>query len=71
MKGLQLYHKINSLPEDLKKKVEDFVDSLKEKADLKKSKPQRSKIYGSGKHIINYVSEDFDEPLDEFNEYKK
>jgi len=29
-----------------------------------------SKIFGSGKHIIEYISDDFNEPLDEFNEYK-
>jgi hypothetical protein len=32
---------------------------------------QDSKIYGSGKHLIDYVSEDFNEPLDEFKKYQK
>lgn len=28
-------------------------------------------IFGSGKHLIEYISDDFNEPLDEFNQYKK
>jgi hypothetical protein len=27
--------------------------------------------YGSGKHLIDYVSDDFNEPLDVFKEYTK
>lgn len=30
-----------------------------------------SKIYGSGKHLIDYVAEDFNEPLDSFKAYEK
>ena len=30
-----------------------------------------SKIYGSGKHLIDYVAEDFNEPLDMFTNYQK
>jgi hypothetical protein len=44
--------------------------SLKNKLSTQKSKPH-SKIYGSGKHLIDYVAEDFNEPLDVFKEYQK
>lgn len=44
--------------------------SLKNKLSKHKSESD-SKIYGSGKHLIDYVAEDFNEPLDMFNEYKK
>lgn len=44
--------------------------SIKNKLSGQKSKAA-SKIYGSGKHLIDYVAEDFDEPLDMFNEYQK
>jgi hypothetical protein len=30
-----------------------------------------SKIYGSGKHLIYFVAEDFNEPLDVFKKYQK
>lgn len=30
-----------------------------------------SKIFGSGKHLVEYISEDFNAPLDEFKEYQK
>ncbi len=30
-----------------------------------------SKIFGSGKHLVEYIADDFNEPLDEFKEYQK
>jgi hypothetical protein len=44
--------------------------SLKKKLSTQNRKPE-SKIYGSGKHLIDYVAEDFNESLDIFNEYQK
>lgn len=44
--------------------------SLKKKLSTKKS-GSKSKIYGSGKHLIDYVAEDFNEPLDMFKGYQK
>jgi hypothetical protein len=44
--------------------------SLKNKLSRQNSKPS-SKIFGSGKHLIDYVAEDFNEPLDMFKEYQK
>jgi len=44
--------------------------SLKKKLSSKKSE-SNSKIYGSGKHLIDYVAEDFNEPLDMFKGYEK
>ncbi|WP_373496844.1 hypothetical protein [Aquiflexum sp.] len=43
---------------------------MKEKLSLKKEKSD-SKIFGSGKHLVEYIADDFNEPLDAFNEYKK
>lgn len=66
MEQKQLYDKIDSLPNDLKSEVNDFIDFLmtkKNKATTKK-KPQ----FGCAKGQI-YISPDFDEPLDEFKEY--
>jgi hypothetical protein len=44
--------------------------SMKNKMSTQENKPD-SKMYGSGKHLIDYVSEDFNEPLDEFKKYQK
>lgn len=42
------------------------------KEQLNKSpKKSESLIFGSGKHLVEYVSEDFNDPLDEFKEYQK
>ena len=70
MNETQLYHKINALSDDLKKKVEDYVGDLEAEIQEvnEKGKNQR-KLFGSGKHLIKYISEDFDERLGEFKEY--
>ena len=44
--------------------------SLKNELNTQKDNP-KSKIYGSGKHLIDYVAEDFNEPLDMFKNYQK
>lgn len=61
-----LFKKITSLPEDLKKQVEDFVDALtkKHKNTSKKSGPK----FGSGKGMF-VMHPGFDEPLEDFKEY--
>ena len=66
MESLQLYKKISSLSDDLKKEVNDFVDFLlsKKKSQIRKKQPK----FGSAKGQI-YISPDFDEPLDDFKDY--
>ena len=65
MGQLTLHTKLESLPPDLKKEVNDFVDFL-----LNKSKPatKKSTKFGSAKGKIK-MSVDFDEPLDDFKDY--
>ena len=41
------------------------------KKELSTTDKTDSKIFGSGKHLIEYISDDFNEPLDEFKEYQK
>lgn len=66
MEHIQLYIKINSLPNDIKSEVNDFIDFLltKKKKEIKKKKP----IFGCAKGQI-FISPDFDEPLDDFKDY--
>ncbi|MBI3142002.1 MAG: DUF2281 domain-containing protein [Bacteroidetes bacterium] len=66
MNQIQLYTKINSLPNDLKSEVNDFIDFLmtKKKKEIKKKKPK----FGCAKGQI-YIAPDFDGPLDDFKEY--
>lgn len=44
--------------------------NLKKKFSNEKNKTE-SKIYGSGKDFIDYIAEDFNEPLDQFKDYQK
>lgn len=41
------------------------------KKDLSQSDIATSTIFGSGKHLIDFISDDFNAPLDEFKEYQK
>ena len=66
MSSLSLYTKLESLPNDLKQEVSDFIDFLFEKSVAKNKKivPRP----GSAKGKIR-MSADFDEPLEDFKDY--
>jgi hypothetical protein len=69
MTDLQFYKQFLSLPDDLKKEAEDFVDFLVEKT--KKNKPLKEKkapIPGLAKGLIE-MKEGFDDPLEDFKDY--
>ena len=66
MTNIQLYTQISSLPASLKEEVSHFVEFLKEKTKKKKKIKQRK--FGSAKGFFK-MSVDFDEPLEDFNEY--
>lgn len=64
MTDIDIYTKLATLPESLKKEVNDFVDFLKAKSVTKrKIKPQRKS--GLAKGLIQ-MKNNFDEPLDDF-----
>ena len=66
MNYVDLRAKLDSLPEHLKQEVADFIDFLKTKNVVSKSRP--TPIFGSAKGKIKMAS-DFDAPLDDFKEY--
>ena len=45
--------------------------TLKKKLSTKTKAQADSKIFGSGKHLVEFIADDFNEPLDQFNEYRK
>ena len=65
----------------IKVELIDWIASLKDqysinkiltlKKELSMTDTTESKIFGSGKHLIEHISEDFNAPLDEFKEYQK
>lgn len=67
MTELDIYIKLSTLPDDMKKEVNDFVDFLKSK-EIAKEKAQIQRRAGLAKGLIK-MREDFDEPLDDFKEY--
>lgn len=66
MESSLLYQKIIALPDNLKEELNDFLDFLYSKIE-KKNVNKRPK-FGSAKGTFT-LSEDFDEPLDDFKEY--
>jgi hypothetical protein len=43
--------------------------TLKKK--LSAGRKSSSKIFGSGEHLVEYIADDFNDPLDLFKEYQK
>lgn len=66
MTNVQLYSQISSLPSDLKQEVSDFIGYLKQKSKAEKKISERQ--FGYAKNFFT-VSDDFDEPLEDFKEY--
>jgi hypothetical protein len=66
MTNTSLKFEINSLPKTLRDEVADFVEFLKKKSKTKSKLKTREFGYAKGKIKL---SDDFDEPLDEFNNY--
>ncbi len=61
-----LASKIETLPVHLQKEVFDFVEFLMIKE--RREPTKRKRQFGSGKGMF-VMSDDFDEPLDDFKEY--
>ena len=69
MDSTLLYSKLSSLPEHLKMEVADFIDFLATKYQANHSIPSRPKPqFGSGKGMF-VIHDNFDEPLEDFEEY--
>lgn len=66
MTDIQLLKQINSLPKELKKEVNDFVEFLNQKIISDKKIKQRKFGYAKG---YFKMSPDFNAPLEDFKEY--
>ncbi len=64
MDDIEIYIKLSTLPDPLKKEIDDFVDFLKMKVVEKKSTKIRKA--GLAKGLVE-MKEDFDEPLEDFD----
>lgn len=65
-----LIQEIHTLPESLKQEVLHFVQFLKQKQTVeeKPAEPRKKRKAGSAKGMF-VMSDDFDEPLEDFAEY--
>lgn len=77
-----LEKKLAKLPDDLKLKVEGYIDALLAENNIHKpvvladpKQPNETPKFeikpgfGGGKGIIGYMADDFDAPLEEFKDY--
>lgn len=66
MNSLSLYTKLNSLPDDIKMEISDYMEYLiqKYKSKKKKKHPQPGCMKG-----IFVMRDDFDDPLEDFKDY--
>jgi len=69
MTDIQLYTKLSALPSNLKSEVSDFIDFLTYKSQKDKNFNKR-RVAGRAKGLIK-MKENFDDPIEGFNEYLK
>jgi len=67
MTNSSLKAEINSLPKELRQEVADFIEFLKKKTKAQSTLKSREFGYAKGKIKL---SADFDEPLEEFKQYR-
>ena len=67
MSDLDIYIKLTSLTDDMKREVEDFVNYLQSKT-ITEEKLTTQRKPGLAKGLIQ-MRADFDKPLDDFKEY--
>ncbi|WP_373522980.1 DUF2281 domain-containing protein [Aquiflexum sp.] len=67
MTDMDIYIKLTTLPDDMKKEVDNFIDFLKSKS-ISKGKVKKQRKAGLAKGLIQ-MKEGFDEPLDDFKDY--
>ena len=69
MTDIQLYTKLSELPSNLKTEVADFIDFLKYKS-KKLDKSNTKRLSGKAKGLIK-MKDNFDDPIEGFNDYLK
>ncbi len=63
-----LQREIAEMPQTLKMEVLHFVQFLKEKRQQTEAKPKKRQA-GTMPNLVKYIAPDFDEPLEDFEEY--
>ena len=68
MSDVELLKKVSELPDSLKEEVDNFIDFLLQKR-AETELPKKPLKFGMMKDTFIMVSDDFDEPLDDFKDY--
>jgi len=70
MTDIQLYTKLSELSPSLKKEVSDYIDFLVYKSEQQKPTDKKKRVLGKAKGLIE-MKDNFDDPIEGFNEYMK
>lgn len=68
MSDVELLKKVSQLPENLREEVGNYIDFLLQKR-AEEDLPKKPLKFGMMKDTFVMVSDDFDEPLDDFKDY--
>lgn len=63
---------VQKLPISYQKAIFDWLSSNEKVQKVEKNELEEKRIplkFGAGKHLITFVADDFDEPLEDFEEY--
>lgn len=63
---LKLYRRIDNMDETKLQKLDVMVEEMEQ---LTNPKPKTRGIVGSMKGFVTYISDDFNEPLEDFKDY--
>ena len=69
METLILNKKIEMLPNSAQEMLSDYIDFLVKKYVLADNLPSKRHFAGCMKGVVSYMSDDFNEPLDDFKDY--
>ena len=67
MEATTLEHKVEQLPFEARREVSDFLDFLLHK--YRDCKPEVKPYAGCMKGTVTWMSDDFNEPLEDFKDY--
>lgn len=68
MSAQDQFIQLDSLPDDIRKQVLDFIEFLMQRKERSEEPPKKKRTAGSAKGMIT-IPPDFDEPLEDFKDY--
>ena len=65
----EIHGRIEQLTEEQLKRLQAIVDQEFKDKDTQRHQPKHRDLFGSMKGVVTYMADDFNEPLDDFEDY--